>query len=102
MLSEAQEIIWPPCGSGEAFGDAFAAGAAADVAFALERVLNIIMKTRTMIASGANAIAENRIAGSFIGDLASVDLELRNRKRARSISEEDGRVAIERKSIEAS
>lgn len=54
-------------------GDAAAVGAG--FAFALECVLNNIIKTRTTIASGAKAIAENRIAGSFMGDLASVDLE---------------------------
>ena len=77
MLSEEQEMIWPPCGSGD--GEAFGAAAkgGAGFAFALECVPNTIIKTRTTIASGANAIAENRVAGSFMGDLASVDLELR-------------------------
>lgn len=71
MLSEEQEMIWPPCGSGD--GDAF--GDAAAAAFGVEWALNAIESTRMMIASGANAIAENRLAGSFMGDLASVDLE---------------------------
>ena len=84
MLSEEQETIWPPCGSGlgAALGDAFSeadAEAEADgagFALACERVLNTIIKTRTTMASGANAIAENRFAGSFIASLTSVDLEL--------------------------
>src|SRR5580698_2158247 len=80
MLSEEQETIWPPCGSGlgAALGDAFSEADADGAGFALacERVLNTIIKTRTTIASGANAIAENRFAGSFIASLTSVDLEL--------------------------
>jgi hypothetical protein len=64
MLSEEQEMIWPPCGSGA--GDALGDAAGAGFAFALECVLNTIIKTRTTIASGANAIMENRFAGSFM------------------------------------
>jgi hypothetical protein len=80
MLSEEQEMIWL-CGSGAAFGDAAGAGvpaeaAGAGAAFELERALNAIENTRTMIASGANATADNLYArfaaGSFITGLTSV------------------------------
>ena len=75
MLSEEQEMIWL-CGSGEAFGaaafgDAPGDAAGAGLAFALECVLNTIMNTRRIIASGADAIAENRL-GTFIVGLTSV------------------------------
>jgi hypothetical protein len=66
MLSEEQEMIWD-CGSGAAFGDAAGDAVGAGFAFALECVLKIIIKTKTMIASGANATAENRV-GAFIAD----------------------------------
>jgi hypothetical protein len=71
MSSEEQEMIWS-CGSGDALGDAAgtaaADGAGAAGALELECALNATVKIRTMIASGANATAENRFAGSFIGD----------------------------------
>jgi len=68
-------MIWL-CGSGVALADAAGAdatGAAGGVAFAiaLECVLNNIINTRTTIASGAIAIAENRL-GIFMADLTSV------------------------------
>ena len=74
-------MIWL-CGSGAAFGDAAgnAAGdatavAGAGSALALECALNTIENTSTMIASGANATADNRFtrfAERFIADLTSV------------------------------
>jgi hypothetical protein len=72
MLSEEHEMIWL-CGLGDALGDA--ADAAAAAAFGLECALNAIESTSTMMASGANATAEIRVAQIFMADLTSVDLE---------------------------